>query len=69
MSNQRPIVGWQVDIPETGECWGDRMSFEIITDRSVAEVELAEAHAAGHVRYRILDIREGDVEEPLFVER
>lgn len=66
-ADPRPVIGYQVDDPETGENWGDRPSFEIIP-HALARRELDAAFEAGEERFRLLAIREGDIEEPTFSE-
>jgi len=60
-----PIAGYQVDDPETGENWGGRPSFEILT-RETALIDLAHAIQSGKHGYRFLIVREGDIEAPSF---
>lgn len=61
------VIGYQVDNYETGENWGDRPSYEIIP-YAVAREEWDDANDAGETGFRLLPIREGDIEEPSFSE-
>jgi len=63
--SQKSIIGYQVDCPLSGENWKERPSFEILP-LEVALQDYREAQAAGEESYRILTIREGDIEEPEF---
>jgi hypothetical protein len=66
-SNEKPIIGYQVDCPIGGDNWGDRPSYEILP-YEVALKDFQEAQKAGETSYRILPIREGAIEEPTFYE-
>jgi hypothetical protein len=66
-SDRRRVIGFQVYDPETGENWGERPSFEIIP-LPLARQELDDAFESGEDGFRLLAIREGDIEEPEFSE-
>jgi hypothetical protein len=66
-SNEKPIIGYQVDCPIGGDNWGNRPSYEILP-YEVALKDFQEAQKAGETSYRILPIRKGSIEEPTFLE-
>jgi hypothetical protein len=59
------IIGYQVDVPETGENWNGRPSYEIMSlDKALVDLECA--HKAGRKDFKLLIVRHGDIEESTF---
>lgn len=64
-ADTRAIIGYQVDNPFTGENWANRPSYHILTFKT-AQADLKAAWEAGKTDFRILEIRDDDIEEPTF---
>ncbi len=59
------IMGYQVANAVTGEYWGDRPSFEILTEQTAIK-DIQEARESGQVGWVMHAILAGDIEEPTY---